>query len=45
MPTKHKRELENLQAGVKYHEIYHKKKERLKMKERGLFLKKNQNKK
>ena len=34
MPRKRKRELEDLQAGVKYHEIYHTKKQRLKMKER-----------
>ena len=26
MPRKHKRELEDLQAGVKYHKIYHTKK-------------------
>ena len=40
---KHKRELEDLQAGVKYHMIYHTKKQRLMMKERQFFLEKSWN--
>ena len=40
-----KRELEDLQAGVKYHKIYHIKKESLKMKARQPFPEKSWNKK
>ena len=42
---KHKRKLEDLQADVKYHKIYHTKKQSLMIKERQFFLEKSWNKK